>query len=548
MKRNLNKLANIKYDLLIIGGGIYGAVLFWEATVCGLLVGLIEKGDFAQGTSANSQKIIHGGLRYLQQLNIPRMRQSIWSRRQLMSLAPHLVHPLKCLMPIYGHGTKGKEIMWLGLYINNLIGFNRNSLLDKSKYIPNGKILSVSETNHFIPHLEQHNLKGAAQWHDTLCINTERLVLGFVRTACKMGAVAANYVKATKIIESGNKIVGIKVQDQLTNDTFDICAKRVANCTGPWGNELFPDSKSSEYPQEFVSGINIIVKKLFPFPTAVGIRSKSGKDRLYFVVPWLGKSIVGTEYFPYHGHPDNYRSSEKECQQLIHGFNQTYTAAQLSLDDVTFVHHGLLPAKDPSFKERGVVTISKKFKILDHGLDGINGFVSIIGVKYTTAGYVSAKALKYLFPTVSVDRINHKQRLIGGDIDDFYLFKKQIIDKWKKELDERRLENLVENYGTEIEKVLQIGGLRNNSISKQKGPYSLIMRGQTLYAMREEMAMRLSDVVLRRTDIGTFKRPNENVLVNISHYMAKELGWPEERRKKEIQEVYNFYPHFLSYK
>ncbi len=548
MKRNLNKLANIKYDLLIIGGGIYGAVLFWEATVCGLSVVLIEKGDFAQANSANSQKIIHGGLRYLQQLNIPRVWQSIWSRRQLMSLAPHLVHPLKCLMPIYNNGMKEKEMMRLGLLVNDLIGFSRNGLLDKSKFIPNGKILSVSETNRFIPNLEQHNLKGAAQWHDTLCINTERLVLGFVRTACEMGAIAANYVKATKLIKSGNKIAGIKVQDQLTNDTFDIRAKRIANCAGPWVNELLPNFKSSEYAQEFASGINIIVKKLFPFPTAIGIKSKRGKDRLYFVVPWRGKSIVGTEYFPYHGHPDNYRASEKECQQLIQGFNQAYPAAQLKLDDVTFVHNGLLPNESPSFVGRDVVNISKKFKILDHGSDGINGYVSIIGVKYTTAEYVSAKVLRYLFPTVSIDRINHKQRLVGGDIDDFPLFKKQIIDKWKNGLDERRLENLVNNYGTEVEKVLQTAGLKNNSISRQNDLYSLIIRGQTLYAIREEMAMRLSDVILRRTDVGTLKRPHEDVLINISRYMAEELGWTEYRRQTEIQDVYNFYPHFLSYR
>ena len=153
MKRNLSKLGSTTFDLLIIGGGIHGAVLAWQAALCGMSVGLIEKGDFAQGTSFNSQKIIHGGLRYLQNLNIARMLQSMWSRRQLMMLAPHLVHPLRCLMPVYGHGFKGKEMMWLGLRINDLIGFNQNNLSDKSKFIPNGKILSASETNRFIPHL-----------------------------------------------------------------------------------------------------------------------------------------------------------------------------------------------------------------------------------------------------------------------------------------------------------------------------------------------------------------------------------------------------------
>lgn len=546
MKRNLSKLADTTFDLLIIGGGIHGAVLAWQAALCGLSVGLIEKGDFAQGTSFNSQKIIHGGLRYLQNLNIARMLQSMWSRRQLMMLAPHLVHPLMCLMPVYGHGFKGREMMWLGLRINDLIGANRNSLSDRSKYIPNGKLLITSRTNNLIPNLEQDNLKGSSKWYDAICLNTERLVLGFVKTADRMGAVVANYVKATGIIHGRNKIEGIKCLDQITGDTFDIRANSVANCTGPWINEILPDSIKCNNPQTFVSGINIIVKKLFSLNSAVGLKSKTVKGRLYFIVPWREKTIVGTEYSIYHGYPDEYRSSENECLQLIHGFNQAYPSARLKLDDVTFIHYGLLPVDDKNNIKNGERSISKKFRILDHKLDGIDRFISIIGVKYTTAGYVSAKALKYLFPEISNDVVNSKQRLIGGEIEDFPLFKNKMINRWESKIGSKELVPLIENYGTEVEEVFQVGGLQVNSASEQREPSSLILKGQTLFAIRNEMAIKLSDVILRRTDIGTLKRPEKDILNQISHIMAEEIGWTKDLRKAEIQDVNDFYPSFIA--
>ncbi|NOG82682.1 MAG: glycerol-3-phosphate dehydrogenase/oxidase [Planctomycetes bacterium] len=543
----MSKLANTNFDLLIIGGGIYGAILFWQATLLGFSVGLIEKGDFAEGTSSNSQKIIHGGLRYLQQLNVLRMRQSIWSRGMFMRIAPHLVHPLMCLMPIYGHGLKGKETMSLGLRINDLVSFDRNDLSKKSKCIPNGKILSLAETNYFIPHLDQRNLMGSAQWYDALCSNTERIIIGLLRTACEKGAVVANYVKGVKLILNGYRVTGVKVKDQLTGCEFDILAKRVANCTGPWANEFLPHSnKNYKHPQKLVKGINIVVNKILPFNCAVGLKSKTARGRLYFAVPWSGKTIIGTEYSLYHGYPDENRCDEDGCLQLIDGFNQAYPFAQLKLDDVTFIHNGLLPVDGQKSSTNGEKSISKKFKILDHGFHGIHGFISIIGVKYTTAGYVSLKALKYLFPEIANTEVNFKQRLVGGDIDDFPSFRKEIVRRWETKIDAEVLVQLIENYGTETGDVFRMEGLQTNSFTKQGDHSLLILKGQTLFAIQEEMAMKLSDVVLRRTGIGTMKRPGKEILNKISSIMAEEHGWTETRRRAEIQEVNDFYPSFIT--
>jgi len=547
MKRDLTKFANTEFDLLIIGGGIHGAALLWQATQMQLSVGLIEMGDFSQATSANSQKIIHGGLRYLQQFDIRRIRQSILSRKQLMMWAPHLVHPLKCIMPVYGHGFKGKEAMKLGMYLYDLIGFDRNKIFDQSKYIPNGKILSVQETNNKIPYLNQDKLKGGVQWYDGICLNTERLVLAFIKSGCKLGGLAANYVKAVKIIKTGNKITGINADDQLNGNTLDIRAKQVVNCTGAWISETYRNS-NLDYGLEtrFASGINIVVKKIFPFNNAVGISNKKDNGRLYFVVPWRGKSIVGTEYFPFNGNPDEYKSNLDQCMQLIHGFNEAYPMAKLELKDVTFVHQGLLPVSDTPFLEDEEPNISKKFKIVDHENDGIKGMFSVIGVKYTTAAYVTSKVLRRLYPADFANRINIKHRLVGGNIDDFSLYKESLINKWKKIQDKETLFLLVENYGDEIEKVLTLGCLQNNIKSNQNDKCHSVLRGQTLFAVQEEMAMKLSDVILHRTDLGTIHRPKKEMLEEVSFCMADELGWSEHCRLNEINELNNLYPDYLN--
>ncbi len=549
MKRDLTKFANTEFDLLIIGGGIHGAALLWQAAQMQLSVGLIEMGDFSQATSANSQKIIHGGLRYLQQFDIRRIRQSILSRKQLMMWAPHLVHPLKCIMPVYGHGFKGKEAMKLGMYLYDLIGFGRNKIFDQSKYIPNGKILSVQETNNKIPYLNQDKLKGGVQWYDGFCLNTERLVLAFIKSGCKLGGLATNYVKAVKIIKTGNKITGIKADDQLNGDTLDIRARKVVNCTGAWISEIYENTDlHCGLQTRFASGINIVVKKIFPFNNAVGISNKKDKGRLYFVVPWRGKSIVGTEYFPFNGNPDDYKSNLDQCMQLIHGFNEAYPMAKLELKDVTFVHQGLLPVSNKPFLEDEEPNISKKFKIVDHENDGIKGMFSVIGVKYTTAAYVTSKILRSLYPASFIKRVNLKHQLVGGNIDSFSLYKESLINKWGKILDKETMAPLVENYGDEVETVLNIGREQDRAKSNQNDKLSFVLRGQTLFAIREEMAMKLSDVILRRTDLGTSHCPKRVLLDEISFYMAEELEWSEHSRLNEINELNNFYPDYFEYK
>ena len=216
MKRDIEKLSETEYDVVIIGAGIYGACAAWEAASRGLKAALIDKGDFGSATSANSLKIIHGSLRYLQDLDFKRMRESSNERRVLMKIAPHLVHPMPVVMPTYGHGAKGKEIMKLALLVNDIITFDKNKGNSPEKHIPRGKIISKNECIEILPDIDKKGLTGAALWYDAQMHNSERLTLAFVQSAANAGADVANYVEADRFVMDGNKVTGVKAIDNLT--------------------------------------------------------------------------------------------------------------------------------------------------------------------------------------------------------------------------------------------------------------------------------------------------------------------------------------------
>jgi glycerol-3-phosphate dehydrogenase len=217
MIREIDKLAKNAFDVLIIGGGIYGIAVALETARAGLRTGLIEQTDFSHATSANSLKIIHGGLRYLQHLNIRRMRESIRSRNLMMYSAPHLVTGLGCIMPTYGHGLKGKEVMAFALLLNDLIGLDRNHAIDKRNHLPRGKIIPKDQCLKMFPNIKEDGLTGGCLWYDALALNSERLGLTFLLESIKHGALAANYVEANKLKIDDGRVIGVSAKDLLSN-------------------------------------------------------------------------------------------------------------------------------------------------------------------------------------------------------------------------------------------------------------------------------------------------------------------------------------------
>lgn len=543
MERDLNRLSSNTYDVVVIGGGIHGVTTAWDAVLRGLSVALVEKGDFGSATSSNSLKIIHGGLRYLQQADFRRIRDSIRDRMILMRIAPHLVHPLPCVMPTYGHLIRGKEIMAIALAINDLVGFDRNQLGDPQKYIPRGRIISKSECLKLIPGVNKRGLTGGAIWYDCQMYNSERLTLSFVLSAARAGADVANYVEVIGFLRDGDRITGVKARDVLTGDELEIRAKIVVNNSGPWVDQVLDFLNTSRNHRTLWSkAMNLVTRQLIP-EYAVGLPGKVRNgdvevDKVYFIAPWRNFSLVGTVHAPYYGNPNDYRVSEEEIQNFIDEINQAYPGAALKRQDVLFFYGGLLPMDGEN--RVGEVKLTKHCRIYDHQeRDGIGGLISVVGVKYTTARNVAEKTIDLVVEKLGRKPLKSATEvtpLHGGNIERFDDFLSQEMNRRPKGLDGEIIRHLIYNYGSEYYQILKYID-EGSQWGEPVGGGSQVIKAEVLHGIREEMAQKLGDVIFRRTELGSAGDPGEECIRACAELIAAELGWDEVRKQREIEEV-----------
>ncbi|MGC1308918.1 MAG: glycerol-3-phosphate dehydrogenase/oxidase [Phormidesmis sp.] len=533
MQRNLSALSNQSFDLLVIGGGIHGACVAWEATLRGLSVALIEQSDFGSGTSANSLKVIHGGLRYLQTADFRRMRQSIRARQTLMRIAPHLVHPLPVLVPTYGHGLKGKEAMAIALKMNDAISSDRNlPLYDPQKHIPSGRLLSKSACLEKLPDLPTQGLTGAALFHDAQVYNSEQLVLSFLQSAARLGAQMANYTRAVGFVKEGDRVTATTATDQLTGEQFTIQAKTIVNASGPWISQLIAKGTGkNSLPQPLAKAMNLVVKPVFGSQQdcAVGITSQAPGSRLFFIAPWRDRSLIGTWYSHNPGNIKPPIADPEEIQSFLADINQAYPSFNLTLNDVEWVHTGLLPSHGTTSKS-GEVQLTNHFQLKDHRSDGFTGLLSMTGVKYTTALDLACKAVDWVFRDQrrsSPPSRSHQERLQGGNFQQF----DQLIASATKTYGHRvscpDLRRLIYNYGCAYQEVLHHRAVSDRSI----------LAAEVRYSLQTTMPQTLSDIVFRRTELGSAGYPGNEALSLCAQVMGNALGWSPDRQNDEVSEV-----------
>lgn len=552
MKRNLITLTQNEYDVLVVGGGIYGAWMALEAVTRGLSVALVEKGDFCSATSANSLKTIHGGLRYLQHADFKRMRESIAERTTLLRVAPHLIHPLPVIIPTYGHAMKGREIMALALAMNDVISADRNRLADPQKHIPRGYTISASECLRRLPGIPEARLTGGAVFYDAQAYNSERLVIEVLRSAVEQGAHAANYLEVTGFIRQGDIIAGVEARDNLTGDRLAIRSRLVINTAGPWVNRVLGMLNAASLPAiQLGQSVNLVTRRLFE-QYAVGLsapRTYRDSDaiinkgsRLLFFAPWRDCTIIGTTADPYHDSPDSFSITPDYVQRFLDDINQAYPPARLSLDDVKLVHAGLLPAAgvDPN---SGDARIAKHYRIHDHRQDGINGLMTVVGVKYTTARHIAEETINRVFRRdgrQSPHSTSAVRPVHGGSIERFEPFLRGEVHKKPCGLDEAAVQRLVYNYGSAYGEVLSAF---DGELAQQRGTEYAVLKAETLHAVRDEMACTLADVLLRRSDWASAGHPGADIVRFCAEVMAAELGWTAEHTRQQLE---TFQTHFPS--
>lgn len=533
MQRSVERLAQEEFDCVIIGGGIYGACLAWEATLRGLSTALIEAEDFGGKTSANSQKIIHGGLRYLQHMDIARIRESVRERTVLLRIAPHLVRPMACLMPTYRGLTQPRWVMGAAGMVYDAFSWDRNQgIRDPQLRIPATRTVNAAECLRLAPDLETEGMTGGIVWQDGQMVNSERLTLAFVISAAAKGATVINYAKVTGLKAEGGKVSGITVEDRLTGRTLAVKARKVCNAAGPWIEELL-ESGLPNYRKtvRFSKAVNLVTRSLNDV-VALGVPSRTPQStgqRLFFITPWKGLSIVGTEFSAHDEAPDRCSVTREEIERFLHEINAAFPKAGLSMDDVHYVQCGLLPVTDPRLR-REFGQVDRHYHLWDHAEQGFANAVTVVGVKYTTARDVAEKLMNQM--TGQNSTVSRNAVLRGGDIERLEAFADASVAR-HPQLPEAAVVRLVSEYGSAYTDVLD--EIKEDA-SLVAGTQD-VLRAEVRHAVRREMAQSLTDVVFRRIGIATLTAPSPTTLEDIAAVMAPEFEWDEQERRKQVDAV-----------
>jgi glycerol-3-phosphate dehydrogenase len=556
MIRKVSALANKEYDLVIIGGGIFGVCAAWDAVLRGLSVALIERGDFAHATSANCFKMVHGGIRYLQHLDFFRVRESSYERNVLLRIAPHLVHPLAIVVPTYGHRLEGKELLCAGLLAYAAVAFGRNrKITDPQKRIPIGRVISREACLAAYPGLRDEGLTGGVTFYDAQMHSPARLALAFLKSAVDHGAEAANYVEATGFGVQGNRVTAVRAHDRVSGDQFEIRGKVVLNAAGPWAEHLLRLTLGVKTNVRFVYSRDtyFVVARRLVAAHALALRTKyrdpdavfSRGTRHLFLVPWNDSTLVGVWHRVYTGDPNEFTVTAENLQGFINDVNEAWPLLALSLRDVSMWNAGLVLLGD---NQPGTMEVSygKRSQLIDHErADGIKGLVTMVGVRYTTARGVAERAIDLVFkklgkhaPGSQTDRVT----LHGGDIGCFEVFARAAAGQWPRALSSSLMPALLRNHGSAYREVLK--HIAEDAATAQTVGKSSVTRAEVIHAVRKEMAQTLADVVFRRTDLGTAGNPGAAALKDCADLMGSELGWNVSRVNRELLEVKAAFPHF----
>ena len=556
MKRDPSVLTDALFDLVIIGGGITGACLAADAAMRGFKVALVEKGDFGAATSSASSKLLHGGIRYLQQLDFAKVRESAKERIYFQQLAPHLTYYIPFIIPTYANFSKGKSIVRAAMGLYEMLCSGQDRLLsDTSKKVPGSRFLTRYDIEQALPDLHMDGVTGGVAFYESHMYSTERMTLAFIETAHEYGACVANYHAVESFLgaDSGT-IKGVRVRDMLGGETFEIRGSLVVNAAGPWIpllNHAIGGARAVEgVVNAYSKGAHIITRKLTR-EYAVALPTRKQKQavinrggRHIFIIPWRGHSLIGTTYGPYKGGLDTVHATENDVDEMIADINSAVGAEVLQRDLVLHAYAGIYPLIDDVIKTN-VYQGTGNYQVVDHSVtDGLQGLVSVFGAKFTTARLLAEKALDLISPRFDkvVDRCRTRNtRLMSGVIEDMQSYRAEQCARYAAVLAEPVINNLVTNYGTNIHRIIELIEA-DRTLAEELVPGMQILAAEVVHAVRYEMACHLDDVVFRRTGLGTLGNPGEEVLRRCAAIMGSELGWNQARMDEEVDLALRAFP------
>ena len=527
-RRDLDALANEPFDVLIVGGGIVGCGALLDATSRGLRAALVEREDIAVGTSSRSSRLIHGGLRYLEQLRFGLVREALAERARILRLAPHLVRLEPLLFPLIGRPITTRAFYEAGMTLYDILGARRDGGWHRH--------LSVAETLERSPAIRTEKLRGGLVFHDAV-EDDARYALAVARTAREAGAIVVTRAQADGLMEEDGRVVGARIRDVANGSTsaLEVRSRAVVDATGVWAAD--PTAPLSGGSTRILPsrGAHLVVRR-DRIPSTVGMTIRV-PGKVVFLVPWPGHWLIGTTDAPYDGPVDRPTAGADEIDELLAAVNRVLDVG-LGRDDIVGTYAGLRPLIAPS--GGSTVTASREHRVVRES----NGLVRVGGGKYTTYRVMARDTVDVALvglgdasPSASRPSRTANLRLIGAA-------DRPELDRLAVDLAARHglagsaARSLVDRHGTTAAEVAALGAASDQL--RPLAPDHDHLEVEVAWAARHELAMSLDDILARRMRlVHELKDRAAAIAPRVAQLLGAELDWDADRRRREVD-------HFLA--
>lgn len=483
------------FDVIIIGGGIYGAALALTASQLGLTNLLVEKNDFGWSTTYNHLRTVHGGLRYLQTMDLPRFFESVSERHWFMKEFPGIARPLPCLMPLYGNGPYRPSVFKVALKLNDILSRKRNEDVVAGQELANGQVISAAQVIQHFPQVDRDGLKGGAVWYDGATPSSQLVIMEMLKKACGGLTTALNYTEGKKLLVSDNEVTGLLCEDRQSGKNYEFKSDTVINATGPWCRS-FAATFHNDDPELFRYSIawNVLFNRQALSDHSVAVKPKRPGSRMYFIHGFNGKIMGGTIHAPWPGVSDNPMPDVHDVAAYIDDLNLSIPGLHLRPGDVQQIFAGLLPVQ-----KQGTDKLASREVIKDHGATGgPKGAFSVSGVKFTTARLVAEKVIRQVFSNRTLIPVRQDERAKStplNELGSIYPY------DWQPE--------------------------NNNQEWKE----------QLTNIIKEQSVLHLEDLIVRRTTLGD----NPLRALAIAPSLAELFEWDEQRGAEEIKRLKTYF-------
>ena len=514
---------NNQFDVIIIGAGINGAGIARDAAMRGLKVLVVDKGDVGGGTSSWSTRLIHGGLRYLEHFEFGLVRESLRERETLLHIAPHLVKSCPFIIPIYKRNQRGPWTIRAGMIAYDLLSIGKS--------LPRHRMLSRDETLERLPGLNPEGLLGAARYYDAKVVFAERLVLENILAAVECGAKVLTYTPVTSLVVENDAVTGVEFVAGA--GTQRAHARVIINAAGPWV-DLLLERAPVESPKLIggTKGSHIVVPK-FPGAPKNAVYLEAQRDqRPFFVIPWIGKYLIGTTDVRFEDDPDQVRCERWEVDYLLNETNFAFPQARLTRRDIYYTYSGVRPL--PRTSETATEDITRRHFIREH--PKLKNLLSIVGGKLTTYRSLAEECVDLVFTKLGKQSPECKTAMCvlpgmtiefdsPSDLKSLALNNQQfkrVNYRWAR------------TYGFRAEAIAQLA-TQDPALSEPLSQNANVLAAEIVFAFNSEMAKTLGDCFLRRTMIGLKGDLGLRDIDAAADVCVRFLGWSSARAKQEVE-------------